>query len=425
MNSLAGSGIQYMPPKRPKSKPKKAGKQSSNELAQITKLLQKMQTPKSQVTDLGRVLLKGGNAVSSMFGFPKVFGSGSYTMTSNSLWNATQQVPIMHSATESFTVRHREYIADISMNGAAFTAQTFAVNPGLSASFPFLSSIADNFQEYSFKGLVYEFKTTSASALVSGTNTAMGSVMLAAQYRADAPLFTNKVQMLNEMWSCDTVPSANVVLPVECSPMENVLPRQYVRVGAPSGDIKMFDLCTVTVATQGGQVGQTNVVGELWVSYEVELKKPQIVTTSSAALLGAFATSTTTANTAPFGGAVNSAASNLAMVWGTTAFTFPIAASGYFFVTALWVGTTAFTLPTPVTPPIIASGTLSTIVGQRWGTSGVGGTGGLTLTWYACINVVGPCTVSFPALGVGALPAGTTVFNISVSQAPNSALLWA
>jgi len=273
-----------MPPKiKNKSKKKRSSKQSSQpdrSLAEVTRLLKNLNAPKSQVTDLGRMLLSGGNAVGSMFGFPKVFGSGSYQFT-NSLWNASAQVPIVHSSNEGIRFKHREYIGDIAMNGPTFTSYSYSINPGLSTTFPFLSTIANAFQEYDFKGLVFEFKTTSATALASGTNTAMGSVMLACQYRADSEPFVNKMQLLNEMWSVDTVPSSNCVLPIECAPMENVLPRQYVRTGGVgTGDIKMYDLGLVTLATAGGQTGQTNVVGELWVSYDVEFYKPTATPTA-------------------------------------------------------------------------------------------------------------------------------------------------
>jgi len=271
-----------MPPKNKNKKNKPKGKKSNNngaknELAQITKLLRDMGKPASQVTDLGRMLLSGGNTVGGMFGFPKIFGSGAYSLESNSLWSASQQVPIMHSANESVRFRHREYITDISMAGPTFTVNTYPVNPGWAGTFPFLSAIAANFQEYSFKGLVFEYKTTSATALASGTNTAMGSVMLAAQYRSDAGAFINKTQMLNEMWSVDTVPSCDVVLPIECAPNESPISNQYVRTAVlTTGDIKLYDLCSVSVATAGGQTGQTNVVGELWVSYDLELRKPML-----------------------------------------------------------------------------------------------------------------------------------------------------
>jgi len=104
------------------------------------------------------------------------------------------------------------------------------------------------------------------------------------------------------MWSVDTVPSSNVVLPVECAPAETVLSHQYVRTGGVgTGDIKMFDLGLLSVATFGGQTGQNNVVGELWVSYDIELLKPQLSLDNSPEI---FFASTTTASTSlqPLGG---------------------------------------------------------------------------------------------------------------------------
>jgi hypothetical protein len=326
-----------MPPKRRIKRAKSAPKQNKNnvssaELTQITKMLKNMNQPQSQVTDLGRMLLKGGNMASSMFGFPKIFGSGSYAMT-NTLWNASQQVPIMHSSNESVRIKHREYIADVSMVGPNYTAVTYAVNPGLSTAFPYLSAVAANFQEYSFKGLVYEFKTTSATSLTTGTNTAMGSVMLAAQYRADAPSFTSKTQLLNEMWSVDTVPSSSIVLPVECAPAETVLPMQYVRTGSVTGDIKLFDLATITVATQGGQSGQNNVVGELWVSYDVELRKPQVSSLSGGATGSVFEAIGNTWTTASlFNSFLPAASSTLNVTLSGNSIVFPQGAGGYYFV---------------------------------------------------------------------------------------------
>lgn len=225
-------------------------------------------------------------------------GSGEYSLRQNSLYKSGRQVPFMHSANESVMIRHREYICDISAS-AAFTVQkAIDVNPGLSSSFPFLAAIANNFQEYRFRGLIYEFKSTSATSLVSGTNTAMGSIMMAAQYRADASQFTSKLELLNEMWSVDSVPSQNCILPIECDPRENPMGIQYIRTSTVTAvtDKKFYDLASVTVASVGSQA--TNVVGELWASYEVELFKPTLAS-STGPLAG---------NAVHFGGGVCTAA---------------------------------------------------------------------------------------------------------------------
>lgn len=316
------------------------------ELAKITRALANLNKPKSNVTNLGRVLLDGGNALGSMVGFPKIFGSGSYAMK-NSLWNASTQVPAVHSTDESIRFHHREYIGDVSMGGAVFTSKTYNVNPGLPATFPYLSSVASCFQEFSFKGLIFEYKTTSAASITSGTNTAMGSVMMAAQYRSDAPPFTNKVSLLNEMWSVDTVPSANVILPIECAPVESVMDKQYVRGGPVTGDIKMFDLCSVTVATQGGQTGQNNIVGELWVSYDVELKKPSLSGAVGGGGFDLFVSSATGTGSFPLTGMVPSVLNTIGgAIVNNNSYTFPQGSGGYYSVYLLFTGTSvACSLP--------------------------------------------------------------------------------
>jgi hypothetical protein len=411
-----------MPPKRKiKSKRSKRATTTKSsapdrELQKITQMLANLSKPQNQVTDLGRMLLKGGNMASSMFGFPKIFGSGSYDMV-NSCWDAKSQVPIMHSSNESVRFKHREYIADVYMGGSAFTPISYPINPGMSITFPYLAAVAGNFQEYSFKGLVFEYKTTSATALVSGTNTAMGSVMLAAQYRSDAPAFTNKTQLLNEMWSVDTVPSQNVILPIECSPQETVLTNQYVRSGTVTGDIKLFDLASLTVATFGGQSGQTNVIGELWVSYDVEFRKPQLSSVVAGSGANAFyGVSATWSGTSIFNNLLASANSTLAVTATGNIFTFPLGAGGYYY----WIVNVTYT-GTYAAPSITYSGaheaSNNIFVGSTVGSS-TAGTFGQVILVNAPANTQATVT-----LGSG-IPTGTGILTLQVFSLPNNPALW-
>jgi len=251
--------------------------QNSSVQAQVQKAVSaalRTQTPKknSFLGDLGQF---AGNGVS------KIFGLGAYTLNKNSLYNSATgtQVPFMHSTDESITFRHREYIGEIS-SSTLFTNQTFNVNPGDSLCFPYLSTLATNFEEYSFNGLIFEFKSTGATALVSGTNTAMGTISMVAQYRADQTSPSTKTELLNQMWSADGKTSDSFILPIECDPKENILPAKYVRSGNFVGDVKLYDHCKLNIASFGSQ--GANVVGELWASYEVVLRKPQLSPTGGA-----------------------------------------------------------------------------------------------------------------------------------------------
>jgi hypothetical protein len=143
----------------------------------------------------------------------------------------------------------------------------------LANSFPWLSKIATRFQEYEFKGLIYHYVPTSGT--FNGTSAALGSVMLQTTYRATDAAPTSKLEMLNEYCSNETVPFETMAHPIECDPKENPFAIHYIRTGTPgTSDPLLYDIGTTFVATQG--MSTTDVVGDLWCTYEVELKKPLI-----------------------------------------------------------------------------------------------------------------------------------------------------
>jgi hypothetical protein len=211
----------------------------------------------------------------------------------------------MHNSGQSVVVRHKEYLGDVFSGTGAPTVfsinSSYALNPGLAASFPWLASVAANYQEYTWKGIVYHFVSTSGNA--TGANTSLGTVAMATNYRSTAPAYTSRLTMLNEYFATDAKPSEDFVHPIECDPKENPFNVQYVRSTAvPAGeDPKTYDLGTTTIATQGMQTAGENL-GELWVSYEVELRKP--IALGLISPLSSFAIGSATsgvAPTAPFG----------------------------------------------------------------------------------------------------------------------------
>lgn len=201
-------------------------------------------------------------------------GLGGYKLSRNSL--VTKPIPGMHSNNQSTIIRHREYISDIvspAVSGAFGIQQLIALNPGLEGSFPWLSSIASSYTEYTWRGLIFEFVSTSGDW--SGTSQTLGTVSMATQYNLNAPLFQNKQVMLNEYFANDSKCSEDFIHPIECDPKENPFQIQYVRSGAvPAGqDPKLYDIGQTVIAVQGVTAGNI-ALGELWVSYEVELRKP-------------------------------------------------------------------------------------------------------------------------------------------------------
>lgn len=251
-------------------------------------------------TRLGRALRGlgswGGASLGAMIGHPgaggmlgsdlgaaisKWLGSGAYQVRVNSILSPDKTIPMMHQAGQSVIIRHKEFVCDV-VSGATGTpssfdiGRTFYLNPGNVQSFPWLSTIAKQFQEYTWRGVVFHYVSTSGESVAS-SNTALGTVMLHTDYRVTAQSPVCKAELLNEYFASDSKPSDSFVHPIECDPRENPYNVQYVRTGGvPTGeDPKSYDLGKVHVATVGMPAASTNV-GELWVTYECELRKPQV-----------------------------------------------------------------------------------------------------------------------------------------------------
>jgi hypothetical protein len=205
-------------------------------------------------------------------------GFGAYEVKRNTILKSSMGVPAMHATGQSIVVRHKEYVGQITSSTAFTTQYTLPLNPGLMGTFPWLSGIAQRYQEYAFKGVVFHYVPASGSA-ISGTSPALGTVMIQTTYRASDSAPFNKVEMLNEYCASEAVPCEPFIHPIECDPRENPFNIHYCRsMSPPDGEPLMsYDLGKTFVATQG-QLADGNVLGDLWVTYEVELKKPVVRT---------------------------------------------------------------------------------------------------------------------------------------------------
>jgi len=220
-------------------------------------------------------------------------GAGDYTVQQNSVvqssLRASNSIPMMHNTGQTITVRHKEFIATINGSSAFQVQRFFVIQPGDQNTFPWMSGVASKFQQYRIKGMVFHYVPTSGYA-VSGANPAIGSVMMQTSYRANDNPPTSKVEMLNEYWASESSPAETFCHPIECSPQENPFSIHYVRNNAivANDSPLLYDLGVTYVATQGMQ-SSGNPVGDLWVTYEVELSKPivasSVIDNTSSALL--------------------------------------------------------------------------------------------------------------------------------------------
>jgi hypothetical protein len=212
-----------------------------------------------------------GNATSWL---SRAFGFGDYTIKKNSFQDYGNIAQFANHGTITFS--HREYITDISST-TGFTNQAFPINPGNSTLFPWLSTIAKNFEQYEFLGLIFEFKSTSASA-VGSVNTGLGTVIMATDYDVlDSPYADKRAMEVSE-FATSAAPCSSQVHPIECDPKQNVMKQLFIQggnsVNAYPDDPRFSALGNFQIATAGMQA--TSTIGELWVSYHIKLLKPQL-----------------------------------------------------------------------------------------------------------------------------------------------------
>nr|AQU11760.1 capsid protein [Cruciviridae sp.] len=218
------------------------------------------------------------------------FGFGAYSSSGGDggAMVGSGSLPEMVNTAEGTIIRHREYIGDVytgtnvagtTGGPSQFNITTFAVNPGLQATFPWGAGVAINYQEWEPRGIIFEFKTTSSdSNNVSSSSINLGSVIMANDYNVLNPVFTNKQEMENTEAAGSCKPSQSMTCELECDPKYNPMGKYFVRNGLVNvSDLRFNDLCNFSIATVNIPTGASGIsiaIGELWMTYEIKLLKP-------------------------------------------------------------------------------------------------------------------------------------------------------
>jgi len=208
-------------------------------------------------------------------GIGSIFGSGDYTTVgprpSYNVLSGSAQIPKFSATHSTNIVCHREYLGDIA-GTATFNNKSYPLNPGMEQTFPWLSTIAGNYQEYRFHGLIFEFRPLITDFVTSGQP---GVIIMSTNYNSEASAYTSRQQMENAEFAVSVKPTTAMIHAIECKMSETPLKELYVRSTPPinGDDLRMSDLGKFQFATQANPVID---LGELWVSYCVEFFKPII-----------------------------------------------------------------------------------------------------------------------------------------------------
>jgi hypothetical protein len=241
----------------------------------------------------GDVVGAAGKAVKAVEGLT---GKGLYTgrgiYDSNVLVNGPHldPRPALHFSgtgdeTSTLIMSQKEYIGDVfAPDSTNFTNTSYDLNPGLVANFPFLAQYAQNFEEYEFEQLVFEYHSTVDASSTNNPNGNTGTVIMATNYNVSSPAFTDKEQMIQYHGGVSGRMTDNLTHGVECEPSKNAgSPQKYVRTFIPvNQDLKSYDLGKFQIAFQNIPQSYFNQqVGELWVYYKVKLTKPRLFSAQS------------------------------------------------------------------------------------------------------------------------------------------------
>ena len=339
--------------------------------------------------------------------FSKITGWGDYNIHSNSLIaSGGKMLPTFGQ--DEIRVKHRECVAHLDAT-TAFQNNVFPMNPGLSDSFPWLSAIANNYEQYRWNGVVYQFKSNCSNSIASTTNLGLGQVILATDYNAHNKPFVNQIQMLGSMFSNSDKPSRDILHAIECAPADMPQKLYYVRSGdiPPGTDARLYDMAVFQIATSDMGADYSGM-GQLWVTYDVTFKKSVMNNQLGFDINTDKITPITPSNAAPWG-ALQAIAdgSNLGMTFnsaGTIAYFPPTIESGYYLLDYFWQGTGA------VVPALTFAYTNCTQI-ESWGA----GTASDTVFHVSRIIRINARDASI-TLSAANLPTGTITANFTFTQ---------
>jgi hypothetical protein len=199
--------------------------------------------------------------------------------------------------TGALIIQHQEYVKDIygvpwvdpitgnNSNDPAtavisqpFKNDSLPLNPGLATTFPWLSQIAANYEEYELLQLMFCFKTRVGDNLTT-TDGQVGTLLMFTDYNATDPPRRTKQDMLQGYGtSVSKISDSDIIHGIECDPSKiKGDAHKFVRTGGSSQDLHDFDWGLFQIAVDNTPAVLSNkVIGELYVSYTVKLSKPRL-----------------------------------------------------------------------------------------------------------------------------------------------------
>lgn len=174
---------------------------------------------------------------------------------------------------QSVIIEETEYIGEITSNSTSFSLlNTYPINPGQASTFPWLSTIAKNYEKYEFLALQWIYKPEVSQYATNGQT---GKILMSVDYDAsDAPP-QNKQQMEDVVPHSDAMPYQQLKLNCKPKEMHKNSDAKFIRPGnlPANSDIKTYDAGNLFVGISAIATN-TGTLGELHVKYIVKFSIP-------------------------------------------------------------------------------------------------------------------------------------------------------
>jgi hypothetical protein len=262
---------------------KNANAANANNVDTLSKKVDRLlsRIPRGTFTTVGGILGGPGGAAIGK-GISTLTGYGDYAVTHNSLANKTvigemaDQVPVFRQQGADTRIRHCEFVADVVAPATPgnFSVTTYSIDPTDPIAFPWLHTVARKYQRYKVRGMVIGYRSTSTDYNNSGV------VAIAVNYDPSEEPYYSMEGLLNTKFAVSTKPSCSMIAPVECDPARSPMDGYYVK-HATSNDItdatvRQTTLGKINVATTGLTLPAGTALGQLYISYDLELLYPYL-----------------------------------------------------------------------------------------------------------------------------------------------------
>lgn len=242
--------------------------------------------------ELGSVIPGGGDAADFLArkamkasGIGMYTGQGGYSTVKNELiagGHGSEGIMRfdVQDDQDGIVVSHSEYVMDVYAPPANETKADIKLplNAGSSKTFPMLSQIAANFEDFEVLQMAFTYKPSLSDWQT--TNGQVGQVLFATNYNPAAELWTTKQQLLAQTGSTSARTIDSTFHGIECDSSKTHNDGHYlVRTGPPrpEQDLNDYDHGWTQLSVVDTPKDHPNItLGELHVSYTIKLTKPRV-----------------------------------------------------------------------------------------------------------------------------------------------------